>query len=595
MTITPMNALKKRFSRNILKDTSGNVAIIAALSIIPIITVVGLAVDFQFIITKKNVAQQTLDVTMIAAARERQGGASDSEVQVFAANYFETLLAANDPKLNCASLETSSEDDSEEINGLVNCNQPTTLSAIFGRDSVDFQVSSGSTFGVGMVDVAFVFDLSGSMNENGRLPALREAAEDAFEVLLAADNSQTDSVRIAISSYNHSVNVGDYFERVVDFNRRPLQQELSEDVGDLLEDQVGVVQIDARDNRRFFDYETVTCSSGDNRNCRDYVDIGARFYPEQASSCVYSRLGANALTDNAPAENSFMLSDQPIWKYDDNDEERNRPDDFNAKRQGQFQVENRTRGQVRRGNGAAGSGMLLTTNAPNGSTPSSAAVNRNGGNFDESNNALTYHARLRENVPNQAPFDQISNSQTLNGCQETGPILPLTDRLSTLTNYTRDMRAGGATAGHLGIAWAWYMLSPKWDNVWPNSSEPLEYFEPETAKAMIIMTDGVFNATHPNAPKNSNETAADYCRQIKAETNIRIYTIGFDVPTRSEDIDGVEVQVPNLPLVEGTDQNILEFCASDAEETAFDASGREELRDAYTQIAAEISDLRISN
>lgn len=595
MTIKSMNALKKRFSRNMLKDSSGNVAMIAALSIIPIITVVGLAVDFQLIITKKNVAQQTLDVTMIAAARERQGGASESEVQVFAADYFETLLAANDPQLNCASLETSSEDDSEEINGLVNCNQPTTLSAIFGKDSVDFQVTSGSTFGVGQVDVAFVFDLSGSMNQNGRLPALREAAEDAFEVLLAADNTQTNAVRIAISSYNHSVNVGDYFERVVDFNRRPAQQELSEVVGDLLEDQVGVVQIDARDNRRFFDYETVSCTSGNNRNCRNYVDIGARFYPAQSSSCVYSRLGGDALTDNPPVENSFMLSDQPIWTYDNNLDERNRPNDFNAKRRGQFEVENRTRGQFRRGNGAPGGTSLRNSSAPNNSTPSSAAVNRNGGNFDESNNALTYHARIRENVPNRAPRDEISNTRALNGCPETGEILPLTDRLSTLTNYTRDMRAGGATAGHLGIAWAWYMLSPKWNSVWPNASEPLEYFEQETAKAMIIMTDGVFNATHPNAPKNSNETAADYCRQIKAETNIRIYTIGFDVPTRSEDIDGVEVQVPNLPLVEGTDQNILEFCASDPEQTAFDASGREELRDAYTQIAAEISDLRISN
>lgn len=608
MQFQPLHSLKKRFSRSFLKESSGNVAMITALAILPIIGVAGLAVDFQLVVTKKNTVQQTLDATMIAAARERQEGASPSEIALLVDRDFHTLLAVNDAKLECGTVSTSSPEGSEQINASVDCVSPTTLSAIFGRDQFDFVVQSGSTFGIGEVDVAFVFDLSGSMNNNGRLAALRAAADDATEILLAAGNSSNNSasqssVRIAIASYNHSVNAGPFFDEVVEFNRRPATLELSEAAGELYPENNGVVQIDSRDNRRFFDYETVRCTSGSNSNCSNYTDYAGRFYPDEETNCVYARLGDDALTDRDPSDGRYLQSDQPLWDYLDNFNESNRRDEFNAKRRGQDELENDAPGQYRDGGEGLTNPPLRNTNAndlnfnsgsPNG--PSSYGRNRNnqgGSNFRAENNALTYHIRLRDDVPGQSSRDVISTNRRLNDCHLTGEPLPLTDSESALKNYTRDMRAQGATAGHLGIAWGWYLLSPRWSGIWPNSSEPLDYFAEDTAKAMIIMTDGVFNSTHPNTPKNSNETAADYCRAIKAETNIQIYTIGFDVPTRTETVDGEEIQVPNLPLVEGTDQNILQFCASN-DESAFDASGEEELREAYSQIAVEISDLRLA-
>lgn len=579
-----------------LKDTSGNVAMIAGLAIIPIISVLGLAIDFQFVVTKKNTVQQLLDQTLIAAARDLQAGGDRGAVESRAGLLFETLLAANDPNIDCEPINASFAEDSEDLFAFVDCRQPTTLSAIFGRDHFDFRVDSGSTFGVGEVDVAFVFDLSGSMNQNNRLTSLRSSAEIAFETLLAANETGEQNVRIAIASYNHSVNAGNFFDRVVEFNNRPSRLESSENAGDLFPENYGVVQIDGRDGRRFFDYETVRCDSGDDTDCQDYTDWAGRFYPEP-SNCVYARLGGDALSDRAPAQNRFLMSDQPLWDYLTNRNESRRPDEFNAKRRGQWEIENRALGQFRDGGDGRNNPPLQNTGATGNSAPSSYGRNRfgqGGNNITAENNALTYHIRLRDEVPGQPTRDAISTNRRMNECRTSAPPLPLTDRISTLRNYLTTMSADGATAGHLGIAWGWYLLSPKWDDIWPNASEPLEYFEEETAKAMIIMTDGVFNSTHPLTPKNSNETAADYCRAIKNNTNIQIYTIGFDVPTRTETVDGVEITVPNLPDVEGTNQNILEFCASSAEAT-FDATNSEELEEAYEQIAAEISDLRISN
>ncbi|MBL4759086.1 MAG: VWA domain-containing protein, partial [Rhizobiales bacterium] len=54
----------------------------------------------------------------------------------------------------------------------------------------------------------------------------------------------------------------------------------------------------------------------------------------------------------------------------------------------------------------------------------------------------------------------------------TSEIVPITDREGLMKRRINRLRAGGWTAGHLGVAWAWYMISPEWNNVWPAASRP---------------------------------------------------------------------------------------------------------------------------
>ena len=545
------------FGKNLLRETSGNVAMIAALSIIPIIGVAGLAVDFQLVVTKKTTVQQTLDVTSIAAARERQEGSTNAEATAFAKDYFADLLAVNDPQLGCAPVSVSFVENSEEMNLSVTCTQPTTLSAVLGREEVDFTVESGSTFGVGQVDVAFVFDVSGSMR-GSKLSALQDAAEQAFEALLPEDAPTNDDVRIALTSYNHSINAGDYFSDVVKYNTRSRSLGNSEAVGDTYPDNYGIVQIDqgnntssTNDDRRFIDYETVT-SGG--------TDFAARYYFD--STCVFDRTEDQSLvgglmgeeidyyTDDEPDDENWLYPGQPEWDYLTNRGGESISSERNAKRDAQREIEDLD-GRVRDRNGE----RRVT----------------NDDDDVETNDALSAH------VNHDGDFDDFT---TVECPPDDLAPLPLTPRQNDLEDYVDDMVANGGTAGHLGIQWGWYLLSPKWDDIWPNASEPLEYFEPETAKAMIIMTDGVFLSTHPRAPADSNEMAARTCDAMKAETNIVIFTIGFETPT--------------LPNVMGTNKDVLEYCAT-SEGHTFNADNRQELIDTYASIAAEISDLRITN
>ncbi|MEO0728829.1 MAG: TadE/TadG family type IV pilus assembly protein, partial [Pseudomonadota bacterium] len=56
-----------------------------------------------------------------------------------------------------------------------------------------------------------------------------------------------------------------------------------------------------------------------------------------------------------------------------------------------------------------------------------------------------------------------------NTCTPQAAIMPLSNDKDALKARIDSMKTTGWTAGHLGIAWSWYMLSPNFNNVWPNS------------------------------------------------------------------------------------------------------------------------------
>ena len=164
------------------------------------------------------------------------------------------------------------------------------------------------------------------------------------------------------------------------------------------------------------------------------------------------------------------------------------------------------------------------------------------------------------------------------GCRATGPV-PLTEDKDTLITHVQSMSANGGTAGHLGVAWGWYLVSPNWADIWPETSQPWNYDEVHATKVVILMTDGDFNSNHPSASKGSFAQAMDLCDAMKAEpSNVQIYTVGFQVPSNVQKTAGGET--------------ILEYCAT-TPAYAFDASNGDELKDVYREIARSISNLRI--
>ncbi|HEV7719212.1 MAG TPA: pilus assembly protein TadG-related protein [Arsenicitalea sp.] len=167
-------------------------------------------------------------------------------------------------------------------------------------------------------------------------------------------------------------------------------------------------------------------------------------------------------------------------------------------------------------------------------------------------------------------------------------ITPLTTDKTVLNAAANSLTANGSTAGHIGLAWAWYMLSPNFAYLWPNGSQGAAYTAPNTLKAVVLMTDGEFNTAYCkdviskdsggsincNAPNgNSLVQAAALCTAIKATGTI-LYTVGFQLDTQSA-------------------ITLLSQCATDTAHF-YNATTGTDLSNAFEDIGRTLSALRVS-
>ncbi|MDX2288578.1 MAG: TadE/TadG family type IV pilus assembly protein [Hyphomicrobiaceae bacterium] len=174
---------------------------------------------------------------------------------------------------------------------------------------------------------------------------------------------------------------------------------------------------------------------------------------------------------------------------------------------------------------------------------------------------------------------------TSNGsCAPGNQLVPLSSDRTMLRNQINGYGASGYTAGHIGAAWGWYTLSPKWSSVWTDSV-PEEHNPEELIKATIIMTDGEFNTQyrdgvqdrfHKNSANNgsSNSQFEQICNAMKnpsnADEKIVVYTVGFGLD-------------PN-----GATATRLKNCATDNTKFFFPYNGQQ-LRDAFKSIGNQLA------
>ncbi|MEM7329713.1 MAG: pilus assembly protein TadG-related protein [Pseudomonadota bacterium] len=150
-------------------------------------------------------------------------------------------------------------------------------------------------------------------------------------------------------------------------------------------------------------------------------------------------------------------------------------------------------------------------------------------------------------------------------------LLPLTNDLVAFDAEIDGLVADGWTAGHLGIAWSWYLIASDWADIWPTTSAPLSETEPHTVKAVILMTDGQFNTAYETTMGNSNEQAKKMCDEMR-DAGVLVYAVAFQAPSTAKDT--------------------LEDCAGDTSRF-FDAANGQQLLDAYAVIASQLSALTL--
>ena len=157
-------------------------------------------------------------------------------------------------------------------------------------------------------------------------------------------------------------------------------------------------------------------------------------------------------------------------------------------------------------------------------------------------------------------------------CRPTAKIVPLTDDKNLLNSTIDSFSASGMTAGHLGTAWAWYLVSPNWNSIWPQESQAIGYNDTDTIKAVILLTDGQYN-TQYSSNGSSDYQARQLCANMK-QAGVVVYTVGFELTASSA------IQT-------------MEQCAT-SESHYYLAEDGDELRMAFRDIAFKLAQLRLS-
>jgi Flp pilus assembly protein TadG len=161
-------------------------------------------------------------------------------------------------------------------------------------------------------------------------------------------------------------------------------------------------------------------------------------------------------------------------------------------------------------------------------------------------------------------------------------LVPLTDDRDRLIQAVNSFAAQGWTAGHLGVQWAWNLVSDQWSTTFGGENAPDPYArvkQNKLIKAVILMTDGSFNtAYHGSSISNgkwSKSQALAMCDAMKAAgKDVVVFSVAFDAPLDA--------------------QETLKACASSGDRYYANASNAEELERAFNNFAIKLTSLRIS-
>lgn len=612
-----MKTAAARVFRRFAWGERGNVAIISALAIIPIITVAGFALDFQMTVTKKSKVQYAIDGAILSAVKSLEQNLPHDEVTAEADAYFREILSINeDSFLDCGPLNLIFGDDAEELEATVYCTNETTLSKIAGRHYLEFNVSSAATYGQGSLEVSMVLDITGSMSGT-RITALKEAAHDFIDIVIQDDQDPFYS-KAAIVPYSVAVNVGAYADQIrgtptsgKSITDAEWKSGTTKSVSDISRANPGVVT----SNSHGF-------SNGDK------VYITGVKGMTQANDKVFTVAGATSntfqLSGTKTSRWSKYKSGGTIQKCINPDCEVTVTSNNHGFSNNDYVVIKNVKGMTDINNGSNATWQVsdVTTNTfvlsgsygPDYSdyTSSGTAYCTEYGCeyfrfLNRASNAQRVHQAstcVTERTGDEAYTDVAPSSDpvgfnypsTSNPCP-VNEIVPLTSNKTTLHDAIDDFVITGSTAGHMGAAWGQYMLSPEWGYLWPTESRPGDYNTRSLFKVAVYMTDGDFNTAycdgviandstsgsgsssdHINcAAENgtSFEQARAYCQAMK-DNGVMIYTIGFEVGSLS------------------AAQSVLQDCATSPSHVFF-ASGSAELQDVFQAIARSINEVRLTH
>jgi Flp pilus assembly protein TadG len=194
----------RRAARCIAAACSGNVAITFALALIPILALVGAAVDFSQANSLKAVMQSALDSTALMVSKNAASLTSE-QIQSSAQSYFLALFTRPEAKnVKFTTSYSTSGGSSLVVNA--SADMDTDFMGLLGYKTITVASASTAKWGSSRLRVALVLDTTGSMSDDGKIVALKTATKNLLTQLQGAVTINGD-VYVSIIPFSKNVNL----------------------------------------------------------------------------------------------------------------------------------------------------------------------------------------------------------------------------------------------------------------------------------------------------------------------------------------------------------------------------------------------------
>ena len=179
-------------------DRKGNIAVLFAFAIVPIIGGIGAAIDYSMANSYRTDMQKALDSTALALTKILP--ADDATINSAGMEYFLASMGNHD----LTNLQLTITEESGTVRLRVTGDYTPAIANILGAQQFQIGTVAEAKWSLGKLEIALVLDNSGSMGSLGRMTALKAATHDLLNVLENAAREPGDA-KVAIVPFDSAV------------------------------------------------------------------------------------------------------------------------------------------------------------------------------------------------------------------------------------------------------------------------------------------------------------------------------------------------------------------------------------------------------
>lgn len=205
----------KRATTNLVRAERGNVAMMFAIALVPMIGIIGTAVDYSRAVAARSAMQAALDTVALMVSKDAQANPTMTSAQATAAaqKYFNALYkesGSSNVTITATYTQNGGMGSSVQVTG--SAKVATDIMRYAGYTDMSVDTSSTTKWGATRMRVALVLDNTGSMADNNKMTNLKSAAKDLITQLAGRAKTAGD-IYISLVPFAKNVNLGSNFNQ----------------------------------------------------------------------------------------------------------------------------------------------------------------------------------------------------------------------------------------------------------------------------------------------------------------------------------------------------------------------------------------------